>query len=179
MEPAVSLVMQYSYYEVCASIYIPTIRILESLKMWTLLEQVIYEPAKYQRPTKYSQFPTWIFDDVALSFFHESYKLKVNIGILEEREKKNRLSERPSECWLFVACIICRCFSHGTHTTKYRFAVAYLLRFIVLNLAHKNSNVCLHIGRSHFVSPSHHSSELCWKSNSFLFVNIKKKIIIF
>lgn len=101
--------------------------------------------------------------------FYESYKLKVNIWTLKKtankwrKENKRKKKRRTTiQLFLYIVCcvyMICRCFfprhlhththeynrAHTHYTSKYRFAVMYLLlRLIVLNLAHKNSNVFAH-----------------------------------
>lgn len=87
---------------------------------------------------------------------------------IKGKKKKRRTTTVQLFFFLCIVCcvyMICRCFfprhsyllahtlthilmqtiARTHHTSKYRFAVMYLLlRLIVLNLAHKNSNVFAH-----------------------------------
>lgn len=147
--------------------------------MWTLSEQVIYE----QVSLKYNAFflshrhflyylISWPFisnESMSLRLFCESlWKIKSKYRNIHKILKKkngynNNNQVRPIRMFI-VYCVydylsigVYMLFFFPRRTQMYiDFAVAYLLRLIVLNLAHKNSNVFAHReGLTGNLSPIH------------------------
>lgn len=105
-------------------------------------------------------------------FVNHREKLKANIEIFTERKSESKKAHTTngtsnntvdSKCLLFIACmIICRYLVSmpffPRHIQMYiDFAVAYLLRLIVLNFAHKNSNVFAHLSDNLYTTTTHNT----------------------